>query len=92
MLFCSPGEKFGYKIGALVGGCWEKEDLIQMNYKKKYADWSFVVNLQKMTHQIHSIVLGKIRVGGFASERHTQCTILPCKMLLLLQFSLALPF
>lgn len=45
-----------------------------------------------MTHQIHSIVLGKIRVGGFASERHTQCTILPCKMLLLLQFSFALPF
>lgn len=45
-----------------------------------------------MTHRIHSIVLGKIRVGGCASERHTQCTILPCKMLLLLQFSFALPF
>lgn len=52
-----------------------------MYYKKKNADWSFVVNLHKMTHQIHSIVLGKIRVGGFASARHTQCTILPCKTL-----------
>lgn len=45
-----------------------------------------------MTHQIHSMMLGKIRVGGFASEKHTQCTISPCKMLLLLQFSFALPF
>lgn len=33
MLFCSPGEKIGYKIGALIGSCWEK-DLIQMFYQK----------------------------------------------------------
>ena len=55
----------------------------------KNAVWSFVVNLHEMTHQIHRIVLGKMRVGGFASERHTQRTISPCKMLLLLQFSFA---
>lgn len=65
----------------LVSSWWQKKDLILMYYKKKNADWRFVVNLYKMTHQIHSIVLRKIRVGGFASERHTQCTILPCKML-----------